>query len=39
MRLHLDRDAFRVLLENIQKQTGYRTDVLGLRSFFLPLAI
>lgn len=28
MRLHLDRDAFRVLIENIYEQTGYRTDVL-----------
>ncbi len=28
MRLHLDRDAFRVLIENIHEQTGYRTDVL-----------
>lgn len=28
MRLHFDRDAFRVLIENIHEQTGYRTDVL-----------
>lgn len=28
MRLHLDKDAFRVLIENIHDKTGYRTDVL-----------
>lgn len=28
MMLHLDRDAFRVLIENIHEKTGYRTDVL-----------
>ena len=28
MKLHLDRDAFRVLIESIHEKTGYRTDVL-----------
>ena len=28
MRLHLDKDAFRVLIESIHEETGYRTDVL-----------
>lgn len=28
MKLHLDKDAFRVLIENIHEQTGYRSDVL-----------
>lgn len=28
MRLHEDRDAFKLLLETIHEQTGYRTDVL-----------
>ncbi|MCM1466777.1 MAG: nucleotidyl transferase AbiEii/AbiGii toxin family protein [Alistipes sp.] len=28
MKLHEDKDAFRVLLENIHERTGYRTDVL-----------
>jgi len=28
MKLHLDRDAFDVLLEDIHSRTGYRTDVL-----------
>ena len=28
MNLHLDRDAFGVLLEDIHSKTGYRTDVL-----------
>lgn len=28
MRLHEDKDAFRLLLETIHEQTGYRTDVL-----------
>lgn len=28
MRLHEDKDAFRVLLESIHKRTGYRADVL-----------
>lgn len=28
MNLHLDKDAFRVLLERIHSRTGYRTDVL-----------
>lgn len=28
MRLHEDKDAFRLLLENIHERTGYRTDVL-----------
>lgn len=28
MKLHLDRDAFRVLIESIHKETGYRSDVL-----------
>ena len=28
MKLHLDRDAFGVLLEDIHSRTGYRTDVL-----------
>ena len=28
MRLHCDRSAFRVLLEQIHERTGYRTDVL-----------
>lgn len=28
MRLHLDRNAFRVLLEDINARTGYRTDVM-----------
>ena len=28
MKLHLDRDAFGVLLEDIHSKTGYRTDVL-----------
>ena len=28
MNLHLDKNAFRVLLEDVHKRTGYRTDVL-----------
>ena len=28
MKLHEDRDAFRLLLESIHERTGYRTDVL-----------
>jgi predicted nucleotidyltransferase component of viral defense system len=28
MRLHQDKDAFRVLLEDVHSKTGYRTDVL-----------
>ena len=28
MKLHLDPNAFRVLIEQIHQQTGYRTDVL-----------
>lgn len=28
MNLHLDKDAFRVLIENIHEKTGYRADVL-----------
>ncbi len=28
MNLHLDKDAFRVLIESIHEQTGYRSDVL-----------
>ena len=28
MKLHLDKNAFRVLIENVHKRTGYRTDVL-----------
>lgn len=28
MNLHLDKNAFRVLIEDIHKRTGYRTDVL-----------
>ena len=28
MKLHLDKDAFGVLLEDIHSRTGYRTDVL-----------
>lgn len=28
MNLHLDKDAFRVLIEDIHNKTGYRTDVL-----------
>ena len=28
MRLHEDKEAFRLLLEMIHEQTGYRTDVL-----------
>ena len=28
MKLHLDRNAFGVLLEDIHSRTGYRTDVL-----------
>ena len=28
MKLHEDRNAFRVLLESIHERTGYRTDVL-----------
>lgn len=28
MNLHLDKDAFSVIIENIHKRTGYRTDVL-----------
>ena len=28
MKLHLDKDAFSVLLEDIHTRTGYRTDVL-----------
>ncbi len=28
MNLHLDKDAFRVLIEDIHSRTGYRTDVL-----------
>lgn len=27
MRLHLDRDSFRVLINRVSEQTGYRTDV------------
>ena len=30
MKLHLDRDAFGVLLEDIHSRTGYRTDGEGL---------
>lgn len=28
MKLHLDRDAFRVLIESVHKKTGYSSDVL-----------
>ena len=28
MKLHQDKNAFRVLLEQIHERTGYRTDVL-----------
>jgi len=28
MKLHLDKSAFRVLIEDIHSKTGYRTDVL-----------
>lgn len=28
MNLHLDRDAFRVLIEIVSEKTGYRSDVL-----------
>ena len=28
MKLHLDKDAFRLLLDRIYERTGYRTDVL-----------
>ena len=28
MRLHKDKDAFKLLLETIHEKTGYRTDVL-----------
>lgn len=28
MNLHLDKNAFRVLLEDVHKRTGYRADVL-----------
>jgi hypothetical protein len=28
MKLHLDKDAFRVLIESIHNKTGYRSDVL-----------
>lgn len=28
MRLHLDQNAFRVLINTIHEKTGYRTDVL-----------
>ena len=28
MKLHLDKNAFRVLLDQIHERTGYRTDVL-----------
>ena len=28
MKLHLDKDAFRVLIESIHEKTGYRADVL-----------
>ena len=28
MKLHLDTDAFKTLLDNIHEKTGYRTDVL-----------
>ena len=28
MKLHLDKNAFGVLLEDIHNKTGYRTDVL-----------
>ena len=28
MKLHKDKNAFRVLLEQIHEQTGYRTDVM-----------
>ena len=28
MKLHEDKDAFGLLLENIHEKTGYRTDVL-----------
>lgn len=28
MRLHLDKDAFRVLIESVHERTGYRSDVL-----------
>ncbi len=28
MKLHLDKDAFHVLIESIHNKTGYRSDVL-----------
>ena len=28
MNLHVDKDAFRVLIESVHEKTGYRTDVL-----------
>jgi len=28
MKLHLDKDAFQVLLNNVHDRTGYRLDVL-----------
>ena len=28
MNLHLDKNAFRVLLEDVHRRTGYRADVL-----------
>ena len=28
MKLHLDKEAFRVLLNDVHEKTGYRTDVL-----------
>ena len=34
MTLHLDKDAFRVLIESIHEQTGYRSDVLEKRGWF-----
>ena len=38
MNLHLDKDAFRVLIEEIHSKTGYRTDVLE-KDYYVALIV
>lgn len=38
MKLHLDKDAFRVLIESIHEKTGYRADVLE-KDYFVVLML
>jgi len=38
MKLHLDKDAFRVLIEDIHSKTGYRTDVLE-KDYYVALVL